>query len=123
MIAQDAPLLHLPRGSQRLLQLPAGSLLQVHSGSLVLCQALSGLLPGLSLADSLWQAQCELQPGQVWQAPETLWLRLDTPSQDCQLCLLQAEIPIGLWARTRAWLRVGLKSPGSGPGQSSWQTR
>lgn len=121
MIAQDAPLLHLPRGSQRLLQLPAGSLLQVHSGSLVLCQALSGLLPGLSLADSLWQAQCELQPGQVWQAPETLWLRLDTPTEACQLCLLQAEAPAGLWARVRAWLPARLKSPGSVPRQSNWQ--
>ncbi|MBB4846006.1 hypothetical protein HNP55_004560 [Paucibacter oligotrophus] len=112
MTPHDAPLLlQLPRGAQRLLQLPAGSLLQVHSGRLLLCQALSGLLPGLSLADSLWQARCELLPGQVWQAPETLWLRLDTPGQDCLLCLLPAEIPAGLWARARAWLGAWLKSP------------
>jgi len=102
MNAPDAPLLQLPRGGQRLLQLPAGSLLQVHSGSLVLCQSLSGLLPGLSLADSLWQAQCELRPGQLWQAPETLWLRLDTPTEACQLVLRQDPAPAGL----KSWLQA-----------------
>ena len=103
MIAHDPTLLHLARGGQRLLQVPAGSLLQVHSGSLWLCQSLSGLLPGLPLADSLWQARCELRPGQVWQAPETLWLRLDTPAEACQVMLRQDMAPPGL----KSWLQTG----------------